>query len=50
MIVRGNDAIGWLAMYPGDKDAVWASKRESAIDGCELRRLAERFRSERSRK
>jgi hypothetical protein len=50
MIVKGNDVVGWTAMYPDDKSAVWASKRENAIEGCDSRRRAERFRMGKSRR
>lgn len=42
MIVRGNDAQGYSAHYRGESDMVWASRRESAVDGCALRRAAVR--------
>lgn len=49
MIVEGNDVIGYLARYPDDQDAVWASSREAAVDGCDLRRLYESFGGDRRR-
>ena len=49
MIVEGNDVIGYLARYPDDQDAVWASSRQAAVDGCNLRSLYDSFGRDRRR-
>lgn len=49
MIVKGNDVIGYLAHYPDDQDAVWASSKEAAVGGCDLRRLYQSFGGDRRR-